>query len=54
MLKYDPVMNSSKLLIDDIFMANGIALPETEDFVLMCESGFNKIWKYYLKGKKVG
>jgi hypothetical protein len=54
MLKYDPSKKLSEVLMDDMFFANGIAMSEKEDFLVVNELGFNKIWKYHLKGEKAG
>ena len=40
--------------MEDVSFANGIALSQNEDFLLINECGASKIWKYWLKGEKRG
>jgi sugar lactone lactonase YvrE len=44
----------SEVLLTDMFIANGVALSESEDYVLVTESAFANIWKYHLKGERAG
>ena len=53
-LKYDLYGNISKVIMDEISFANGIVLSPEEDFLLVCETGASRIWKYWLKGDKRG
>jgi sugar lactone lactonase YvrE len=49
-LKYDVYGNITKVIMDEISFANGIALSPGEDFLLVCEAGAKRIWKYWLQG----
>ncbi|CAD7084395.1 unnamed protein product [Hermetia illucens] len=51
---YDRKKNESKLLLDEIFFANGIALSPNEDFIVIAETGGSRLLKYYLQGPKKG
>ena len=53
-LKYDVYANMSKVIMDDLSFANGIALSPKEDFLLVNECGASTIWKYWLKGDQRG
>lgn len=54
LFKYDRVKNESKLLLDELFFANGVALSPEEDFIVVAETGALRLTKYWLKGSKVG
>ena len=54
LLKYDPVKNASKVLVDKLNFANGIALSEKEDYLLFNEVGRHLVHKYHLTGPKKG
>ena len=53
-LKYDVYANMSKVIMDEVSFANGIALSPNEDFLLVNECGASVIWKYWLKGDQRG
>lgn len=44
----------SKVLLDNIWFANGVALPFAENFVIVCDTHSSKITKVWLKGSKAG
>lgn len=54
LLVYSPKDKTTKVLLDQISFANGIALSKDESFVLVCETGRERILKHYLKGEKKG
>ncbi|BDA77843.1 hypothetical protein LPTSP3_g07730 [Leptospira kobayashii] len=51
---YDPKIKSTKLLLDGMYFANGVALSKNEDFVLINETYQYKVSRFWLKGKKAG
>jgi len=53
-LKYDVYGNMSKVIMDELSFANGIAISAKEDFLLVNECGASRIWRYWLKGDKRG
>jgi len=53
-LKYDVYGNISKVIMDEISFANGIALAPNEEYFIVAETGDFKLWKYWLKGDKRG
>lgn len=38
LLRYDPHTAATEVLLSGLYMANGVALSQREDFVLVCES----------------
>lgn len=54
LLVYDPQTNQTDMLLDNLYFANGIALSQKEDFVLVNETGRYRITRYWLKGDKAG
>ena len=53
-LVYDPSDNTTKVLMDNLNFANGVALDEESNFFLTTETGSYQIHKYWLKGDKAG
>merc|ERR1711988_1125960 len=53
-LKYDVYGNMSKVIMDELSFANGIAISPNEDFLLVNECTASRIWRYWLKGDKRG
>lgn len=43
-----------KVLLDNLWFANGVALPSSEDFVVVAESHSSRIMKVFLKGEQKG
>lgn len=53
-LRYDPSSNTTEVLLDGLQFANGVALSENEDFVLVTETGNYRVVRYWLKGEQAG
>ncbi len=53
-MRYDPVTGQVKVLLKDLYFANGVALSQQEDFVLINETYRYRIVRYWLKGPKAG
>ena len=53
-LSYDPRNKETKLLIDQLYFANGVTLSPGNDFLLVCETGKYRLLKYWLTGEKAG
>ncbi|MFZ5572625.1 MAG: SMP-30/gluconolactonase/LRE family protein [Thermodesulfobacteriota bacterium] len=53
-LSYDPATGQVKVLLKDLYFANGVALSRQEDFVLINETYRYRIVRYWLKGAKAG
>jgi sugar lactone lactonase YvrE len=53
-LSYDPATGQVKVLLRNLYFANGVALSQQEDFVLINETYKYRIVRYWLKGRKAG
>ncbi|MBI2823523.1 MAG: strictosidine synthase family protein [Planctomycetia bacterium] len=54
LLRYDPRTLETKVLLPELYFANGIALSQNEDFVLVNETYRFRITRYWLTGEKAG
>ncbi|MBC9250185.1 gluconolactonase [Pseudomonas alcaligenes] len=54
LLRYDPTSGKTEVLLKDLYFANGVALSQHEDFVLVNETYRYRITRYWLKGDKAG
>lgn len=54
LFQYNRATKQSKVLIDELYFANGIALSPNEEFVVVAETGASRLSRYYLKGAKAG
>jgi hypothetical protein len=54
LLSYNPATNETKVRMDNLFFANGVALGPNDEFVLINETGIAKIHRLWLTGKKAG
>ena len=54
LLAYDPKTKTTKMLLDHLFFANGIAVSEDGSFVLVNETSRYRVTRYWLKGAKKG
>lgn len=53
-LSYDPKTGITRVLLTKLYFANGVALSQNEDFVLINETYRYRILRYWLKGPKAG
>ncbi|SLM29799.1 conserved exported hypothetical protein [Desulfamplus magnetovallimortis] len=49
-MKYNPATGKTTVLLKDLYFANGVALSQNEDFVLINETYRYRITRYWLKG----
>jgi len=54
LLSYDPATGKVKVLLKNLYFANGVALSQQEDFVLVNETYRYRIVRYWLRGPKSG
>jgi sugar lactone lactonase YvrE len=54
LLSYAPGSGETRVLLKDLYFANGVALSANEDFVLVNETYRYRITRYWLKGDKAG
>lgn len=53
-MRYDPDSGQVKVLLNDLYFANGVALSSQEDFVLINETYRYRVLRYWLKGPEAG
>ncbi len=54
LLSYNPATQETRVLLKDLYFANGVALSADEDFVLVNETYRYRITRYWLSGEKAG
>ena len=54
LLVYNPEDQSTKILIEGLNFANGVAMAEDSSFVLIIETGSYRVHKFWLEGNKAG
>ncbi len=54
LLAYEPESGETRLLLDELFFANGVALAEDESFVLVAETASYRIARLWLSGPRAG
>lgn len=54
LMVFDPASGKTQVLLKDLYFANGVALSQNEDFVLVNETYRYRIQRYWLKGDKAG
>lgn len=54
MIHYNAKTKQNTVLLDKVHFANGIVLSADEDFLVIAETGMNRLLRYYLKGPKKG
>lgn len=54
LLRYDPRTKETKALLDGLYFANGVALSQNEDFLVINETYRYRMQRYWLKGEKAG
>ena len=54
LLAYDPFSGQTKLLLDSLYFANGIAVDPEGQFVLVNETGAYRVRRYWLAGPRQG
>ena len=54
LMVFDPASGKTEVLLKELYFANGVALSQNEDFVLVNETYRYRITRYWLKGDKAG
>ncbi|XP_037317907.2 adipocyte plasma membrane-associated protein [Pungitius pungitius] len=54
LLSYDPETGRVDVLLDALYMPNGVALSPDEHFLLVAETSIGRVLRYWLKGPKAG
>ena len=53
-IEFDPTSKSSTVVMRDLSFANGVAVDDAGDFLLVAETGGYRVWKLHLQGDKAG
>lgn len=53
-LSYDPRTKQTRVLLRDLYFANGVAVSPDQSFVLVNDTGAYRVRRYWLKGEKQG
>ena len=53
-LAYDPRTKQTKVLLRDLYFANGVAVSPDQSFVLVSDTGAYRVRRYWLKGDRAG
>jgi sugar lactone lactonase YvrE len=54
LLRYDPATRETHVVLDNLYFANGVALSQNEDFLVVSETYRYRLTRYWLKGPKAG
>ncbi|KAL0410402.1 UNVERIFIED_CONTAM: Adipocyte plasma membrane-associated protein [Sesamum latifolium] len=54
LLTYDPSSNKASVLLENLALANGVALSADEDYVVVCEMWKYRCLKHWVKGDEKG
>lgn len=54
LFQYNPAKNQSKVLLDNLWFANGVTISPDNQFVVVVETLGFKLHKYYIDGPKKG
>jgi len=53
-IAYDPASGKARRLMQDLDFANGIAISDDQQFLLVNETGHYRVWRYWLAGASSG
>ena len=53
-LAYDPKTKQTRVLLNDLFFANGVAVSPDQSFVLVNDTSSYRVRRYWLQGEKAG
>ena len=54
LLRYDPATRATEVLLPELYFANGVALSQNQDFLLVNETYRYRITRYWITGEKAG
>ncbi|XP_004488079.1 protein STRICTOSIDINE SYNTHASE-LIKE 5-like [Cicer arietinum] len=54
LIKYNPTLNETTIVLDDLAFANGVALSKEEDYIVVCETWKFRCLRHWLKGVNKG
>ena len=53
-IKYDPFSDTTSVVMDGLNFANGIAISDDQQYLLVAETGSYRIWRHWLEGDRAG
>ncbi|KAK0605637.1 hypothetical protein LWI29_029159 [Acer saccharum] len=53
-MSFNPKTKTTRVLVSDIYFANGVAVSPDQTYVVFCETIMRRCKKYYIKGEKSG
>nr|XP_043634494.1 protein STRICTOSIDINE SYNTHASE-LIKE 5-like [Erigeron canadensis] len=54
LMSYDPSTKQTKVLVRDVYFANGVEISPDQDFVIYCETPMMRCMRHYIHGEKEG
>ncbi|KAF3440859.1 hypothetical protein FNV43_RR19145 [Rhamnella rubrinervis] len=54
LMSYDPTTKQTKVLLHDLYFANGIAVSPDQSYLIFCETTMRRCRKYHLQGRNKG
>jgi sugar lactone lactonase YvrE len=52
--EFDPASGTTTLIVDGLNFANGVAISDDQQFLLINETGHYRVWRYWLDGPRAG
>ncbi|XP_050241593.1 protein STRICTOSIDINE SYNTHASE-LIKE 5-like isoform X6 [Quercus robur] len=54
LLSYDPATKTTKVLVRDLYFANGVVVTPDQNYVIFCETPVRRCRKYHIQGEEKG
>uniref|UniRef100_A0A2N9EI64 Strictosidine synthase conserved region domain-containing protein n=1 Tax=Fagus sylvatica TaxID=28930 RepID=A0A2N9EI64_FAGSY len=54
LMSYDPATKTTKVLVRNLYFANGVAVTPDQNYVIYCETPVRRCRKYHIQGKEEG
>ncbi|XP_071706364.1 protein STRICTOSIDINE SYNTHASE-LIKE 6-like [Rutidosis leptorrhynchoides] len=54
LMSYDPSTKQTKVLVRDLYYANGVEMSPDQEFIIYCETPMMRCMRYYIQGEKEG
>jgi len=54
LLSYDPATKTTKVLVHNLYFANGVVVSPDQNYVIFCETPMRRCGKYHIQGKERG
>nr|POE67180.1 protein strictosidine synthase-like 6 [Quercus suber] len=54
LLSYDPAIKTTKVLVHNLYFANGVVVSPDQNYVIFCETPMRRCGKYHIQGKEKG